>query len=148
MEEVQPMTRVMASGVFDIIHPGHISYLEQARSYGDELVVVIANDDTVRRSKHEPITPEAMRARIVGALKPVDRAIVGGHGDMMDIVRYVRPDVIVLGYDQHFQEAELAKRLEDEGMGGIRVVRATECAEDLNATRRIIAKIRSMGGAP
>ncbi len=142
------MTRVMASGVFDIIHPGHISYLEQARSYGDELVVVIANDDTVRRSKHEPITPEAMRARIVGALKPVDRAIVGGHGDMMDTVRYVRPDVIVLGYDQHFQEAELAKRLEDEGMGGIRVVRATECAEDLNATRRIIAKIRSMGGAP
>ena len=142
------MTRVMASGVFDIIHPGHISYLEQARSYGDELVVVIANDDTVRRSKHEPITPEAMRARIVGALKPVDRAIVGGHGDMMDTVRYIRPDVIVLGYDQHFQEAELAKRLEDEGMGGIRVVRATECAEDLNATRRIIAKIRSMGGAP
>lgn len=142
------MTRVMASGVFDIIHPGHISYLEQARSYGDELVVVVANDDTVRRSKHEPITPEAMRARIVGALKPVDRAIVGGHGDMMDTVRYVRPDVIVLGYDQHFQEGELAKRLEDEGMGGIRVVRATECAEDLNATRRIIAKIRSMGGAP
>ena len=142
------MTRVMASGVFDIIHPGHISYLEQARSYGDELVVVIANDDTVRRSKHEPITPEAMRARIVGALKPVDRAIVGGHGDMMDTVRYIRPDVIVLGYDQHFQEAELAKRLEDEGMGGIRVVRATECAEDLNATRRIVAKIRNMGAAP
>lgn len=142
------MTRVMASGVFDIIHPGHISYLEQAKSYGDELVVVIANDDTVRRSKHEPITPEGMRARIVGALKPVDRAIVGGHGDLLDTVRYVRPDVIVLGYDQRFDEAELERRLEDAGLGGIRVVRATECAEDLNATRRIVAKIRSMGGAP
>lgn len=142
------MTRVMASGVFDIIHPGHISYLEQARSYGDELVVVVANDDTVRAGKHEPITPESMRARIVGALKPVDRAIVGGRGDILDTVRYVRPDVIVLGYDQKFDESQLSSMLEEAGMGSIRVVRASECAEDLNATRRIIARIREMGGAP
>ncbi len=141
------MTRVMASGVFDIIHPGHISYLEQARSYGDELVVVIANDDTVRRSKHEPVTPEGMRVRIVGALKPVDKAIVGGHGDILDTVRYVRPDIIVLGYDQKFSEDGLRAKLAEAGMGGIRVVRATECAEDLNATRRIIARIRDMGAS-
>ena len=141
------MTRVMASGVFDIIHPGHISYLEQARSYGDELVVVIANDDTVRRSKHEPVTPEDMRARIVGALKPVDKAIVGGRGDILDTVRYVRPDVIVLGYDQKFKEDDLRAKLEEAGLGGIKVVRATECAEDLNATRRIIARIREMGAS-
>ncbi len=142
------MTRVMATGVFDIIHPGHISYLEQARSYGDELVVVVANDDTVRRGKHEPITPEAMRARVVGALKPVDRAIVGGRGDILDTVRYVRPDVIVLGYDQKFDVSELEARLRESGLDGIRVVRATECAEDLNATRRIVRRIREMGGAP
>ncbi len=135
----------MASGVFDIIHPGHISYLEQAASYGDELVVVVANDDTVRARKHEPITPENMRARIVGALKPVDRAIVGGRGDIIDTVRYLRPDVIVLGFDQKFSESELESRLSDAGLPGIRVVRATECAEDLNATRRIIARIRGMG---
>ncbi len=141
------MTRVMASGVFDIIHPGHISYLEQARSYGDELVVVIANDDTVRRSKHEPVTPEDMRVRIVGALKPVDKAIVGGRGDILDTVRYIRPDVIVLGYDQKFSEDDLRAKLAEAGMGGIRVVRATECAEDLNATRRIIARIRDMGAS-
>ncbi len=141
------MTRVMASGVFDIIHPGHISYLEQARSYGDELVVVIANDDTVRRSKHEPVTPEDMRVRIVGALKPVDKAVVGGRGDILDTVRYIRPDVIVLGYDQKFSEDDLRAKLAEAGMGGIRVVRATECAEDLNATRRIIARIRDMGAS-
>ncbi len=141
------MTRVMASGVFDIIHPGHISYLEQARSYGDELVVVIANDDTVRRSKHEPVTPEDMRVRIVGALKPVDKAVVGGRGDILDTVRYIRPDVIVLGYDQKFSEDDLRAKLDEAGMGGIRVVRATECAEDLNATRRIIARIRDMGAS-
>ncbi len=142
------MTRVMASGVFDIIHPGHISYLEQAKSYGDELIVVVACDATVRRSKHEPITPEAMRARIVGSLKPVDRAIVGGEGDIFDTVRLLRPDVIVLGYDQKFEERALERSLEENGLPGIRVVRASECAEDLNATRRIIARIREMGGAP
>ena len=141
------MTRVMASGVFDIIHPGHISYLEQAKSYGDELVAVVACDATVRARKHEPVTPEAMRARIVGALKPVDRAIVGGDGDMFDTVRYVRPDVIVLGFDQGFDVDELRRGLEERGLGGIRVVRANECAEDLNATRRIVARIRSMEGS-
>ena len=95
------MTRVMASGVFDLIHTGHISYLEQAKALGDELVVVVACDSTVRRRKHEPITPEDMRARIVGSLKPVDRVIIGKDGDMYDTVRGrpghhspgIRPDI-------------------------------------------------------
>lgn len=139
------MTLVMASGVFDILHTGHISYLEQARSLGDELVVVVACDSTVRKRKHEPITPEAMRARLVGALKPVDRSIIGREGDMLDTVAEIRPDIIVLGYDQGFNEEELHQRLSDRGMGHIRVVRADECADDLNATRRIVDRIRKMG---
>ena len=139
------MTRVMASGVFDIIHAGHISYLEQAKSYGDELYVVVACDETVRRKKHEPITPDVMRARIVGSLKPVDRAIVGNDGDMFATVREIMPDVIVIGFDQNFDLDELRSRLDERGLGQIRVVRADECADDLNATRRIVAKIRRMG---
>ncbi len=142
----ESMVRVMASGVFDLIHTGHVSYLEQAKSYGDELVVVVACDSTVRRRKHEPITPEAMRARIVGALKPVDMAIVGRDGDMFETVRELRPDVIVLGFDQTFDEVEMRRRLEGIGMGHVRVLRADECADDLNATRRIVQKIRN-GGA-
>ncbi len=138
------MTRVMASGVFDIIHTGHISYLEQARSMGDELVVVVACDKTVRRRKHEPVTPEGMRVRIVGSLKPVDRAVVGKDGDIFETVREIDPDVIVLGFDQYFKEEDLSKSLEAHGLRGIRVCRATECAEDLAATRRIISKINSM----
>ena len=138
------MVRVMASGVFDIIHTGHISYLEQAKSLGDELVAVVACDSTVRARKHEPITPESMRVRIVGALKPVDRAVIGGTGDMFETVREVDPDIIVLGFDQQFDPKELEKRLAECGMGKIRVVRAEECAEDLNATRRIIRRIRGM----
>jgi FAD synthetase len=139
------MVKVMASGVFDLIHPGHIHYLRQAKSMGDHLTVVIASDATVRRNKHEPITPEAMRAMIVGSLKPVDEAIVGSEGDMFDTVAKIRPDVIVLGYDQTFDENKLQADLESRGFKGIKVVRATECAEDLNATRRIVSKIREMG---
>ncbi len=138
------MKRVMASGVFDLIHPGHISYLEQAKRHGDELVVVVACDNTVRAHKHEPITPEGMRARIVGSLKPVDRALVGGEGDIFDTVAAVRPDVIVLGFDQRFDEERLSADLSAHGLGDIRVVRADEYADDLNATRRIVEKIRSM----
>ena len=140
------MVRVMASGVFDLIHPGHISYLKQAREFGDELVVVVASDETVRRKKHEPITPEAMRSQIVSELKPVDRAVVGGQGDIFDTVREIEPDVIVLGFDQNFAEEEIRKALAEHGLGHIRVERARECAEDLNATRRIVEKIRKMGG--
>lgn len=139
------MIRVMASGVFDIIHTGHISYLEQAKSHGDELVVVVACDNTVRRKKHEPVTPEEMRVRIVDSLKPVDRAILGKEGDIFDTVREINPDIIVLGFDQHFDEAELKADLEKREMKDIKVLRATECAEDLAATRRIIDKISIMG---
>lgn len=138
------MTRVMASGVFDIIHTGHISYLEQAKSHGDELVVVVACDNTVRQRKHEPITPEEMRVRIVNSLKPVDRAVLGKDGNIFETVREINPDVIVLGFDQHFDEAKLLKDLGDSGLTDIKVCRVTECAEDLAATRRIISKIKSM----
>jgi len=138
------MVRVMASGVFDILHTGHVSYLQQARGFGDELIVVVACDETVRRNKHEPVTPEGMRVRLVDSLKPVDRAVLGKDGDLFDIVREISPDVIVLGFDQSFAESELAKRLKENGLGHIRVERASEYSADLAATRKIIEKIRKL----
>ncbi len=138
------MVRVMASGVFDLIHTGHVSYLEQARKMGDELIVVVACDETVRKNKHEPVTPENMRVRIVDSLKPVDRAILGKEGNMFDVVREITPDIIVLGFDQAFSEDDLRKGLEKNGLGHIKVARAAEYAEDLTATRRIIEKIRKL----
>ena len=134
----------MATGVFDLIHTGHISYLQQARSMGDELVVVVACDDTVRRNKHEPITPDTMRVRIVESLKPVDIAVIGKHGDIFNTVRELDPDIIVLGFDQNFNENELSESLKKEGLDHIRVVRATEYSDDLTATRKIISKIREL----
>lgn len=141
------MTRVMASGVFDILHTGHISYLEQAKAVGDELVVVVACDSTVRKRKHDPVTPEAMRLKIVQSLKPVDRAILGKDtGDFFETLKEVNPDIIMLGFDQTFDEKELESQLRERGFT-TKVMRATECSDDLNGTRRIIRKILDMQGA-
>ena len=59
------MVRVMAVGVFDLLHAGHLHYLEQAKSLGDELVVVVAHDDTVRTQKHEPVTSQDLRLSLI-----------------------------------------------------------------------------------
>ena len=136
------MVRVMASGVFDILHTGHISYLEQAKAMGDELYVVVASDDTVRKRKHEPITPENMRVKIVSSLKVVDKAILGNSGgDIYSILDIVRPDIIVLGFDQTFDEKKLESDLRSKGFD-IEVKRADRSGEDLEATRKIVRKIR------
>jgi FAD synthetase len=134
------MTRVMASGVFDILHPGHLRYLQEARDQGDELVVVVATDATVRRRKHEPITPENMRLELISALKMVDQAFLGSDGDMFGVVERINPDIIALGYDQDFDEREIEKTLLKRGMK-VRVVRMSKHGEDLNGTRKIIGKI-------
>ena len=139
------MVRVMASGVFDILHTGHISYLEQAKAMGDELYVVVASDDTVRKRKHEPITPESMRLKIVSSLKVVDKAFVGNSGgDIYSILEVIRPDIIVLGFDQTFDEKQLESDLRSKGYD-IQVKRASKSGEDLEATRAIIRKIRQRG---
>jgi len=130
----------MASGVFDILHTGHISYIEQAKAMGDELIVVVACDSTVRKRKHEPITPEAMRARIIGSLKAVDKAVIGHDGDMFRTIEEIRPDIIVLGYDQAFSEDELRKELKKRNIKAD-IRRAGACSDDLTGTRRIVEKI-------
>jgi FAD synthetase len=134
------MTRVMASGVFDILHPGHLRYLQEAREQGDELVVVVATDATVRRRKHEPITPERMRLELVSALKMVDHAYLGTDGDMFTVVERIRPDIIALGYDQDFDERQIEEALRQRGVE-VKVVRLSKHGEDLNGTRKIISKI-------
>jgi FAD synthetase len=136
------MVRVMATGVFDLLHPGHLHFLESAKKLGDELVVVVATDAMVRRRKHEPVTPQEMRRKMVAALKPVDRAIVGHEDDIYKTVEDVRPDIIALGYDQNFREDEILKQLAKRGLT-VKIVRLTkdESGFDLDGTRKIIAKV-------
>jgi len=138
------MVRVMATGVFDIIHLGHLHYLEESKKLGDELVVVVATDSTVRRRKHEPITPEKMRVELVSSLKPVDKVVLGKEGgDIFDIVKELKPDIITIGYDQPFKENELEKEMAKRGLK-VKVVRMPHLDHDLDGTRKIISKILSM----
>ena len=135
--------RVMAVGVFDLLHAGHLHYLEQAKSLGDHLTVVVAHDDTVRIRKHEPVTNHDLRRRMVEGLKPVDDAIVGNSPDVSiyDILPKVNPDVIALGYDQEHAEDSIRNRLLELGHDSIKVTRVEGLSDDLDGTRKIIARI-------
>ncbi|MEL0100187.1 MAG: adenylyltransferase/cytidyltransferase family protein [Euryarchaeota archaeon] len=137
------MRRVMAVGVFDLLHAGHLHYLEQAKSLGDHLTVVVAHDDTVRLRKHEPVTGQELRCRMVNGLKPVDSAIVGNPPNVpiFDILPEVNPDIIALGYDQEHAEEKIRASLNDMGLGEIEVTRVEGLSDDLDGTRKIIAKI-------
>jgi len=134
------MVTVMAAGVFDILHLGHLYYLRAARALGDRLVVVVACDDTARKMKHSPLTPEEMRLDMIRELRTVDEAILGGTGDMYDTVKKVDPDIIAIGYDQVHREEEIRTELEVRGLT-CRVVRLDKFASDLDSTRRLIRKI-------
>tara|TARA_B100000579_G_scaffold372360_1_gene335470 strand:- start:912 stop:1355 length:444 start_codon:yes stop_codon:yes gene_type:complete len=134
--------RVVATGVFDILHSGHAHFLNAAKENGDELVVIIANDDTVRKMKGEPILSAEMRAEVVSHLKPVNSTVIGRTGNMLDIiVEEIKPDVIALGYDQRlFTRKELEAKLLERGLN-VQVVRLPEMEQDLAGSRKIIAKI-------
>jgi len=134
------MVRVMTSGVFDILHPGHLFYLEEAKALGDELYVVVATDLTARERKHEPINLEDMRLRMVQALKPVDNAMLGYEGDMYKVVLEIKPDIIAIGHDQKHEPEKIEADLAERGLD-VKVVRLERIDHDLNGTRKIIRKV-------
>ncbi len=135
--------KVMASGVFDILHPGHVFYLSEAKKLGDELIVVIARDSTVKRRKGRlPVFPEEVRRYMVSMLKPVDEAVLGNEGeDIYKIVEKIKPSIIALGYDQDFNEEEIKRELEKRGLQ-VEVVRLTKYEGKLTSTSEIVRRIR------
>lgn len=94
-------TIVFTNGVFDLLHPGHVRYLQQARSLGDALIVGINSDRSVRAIKGStrPVTPEAERAEILAALSCVDAVVVFDEETPHAIVAALQPDVLVKGAD-------------------------------------------------
>lgn len=112
----------MAQGTFDVLHPGHIHYLEKSAELGDELVVVVARDSRVNDRKNLAFD-EDERAEMLNALEAVDKAILGSEGDIYSTVREVNPDVITLGHDQHHDEEEVKKMAEDATGHEVRVER-------------------------
>ena len=131
---------------FDLLHAGHLHYVEQAKSLGDELIVVVAHDDTVRKQKHEPVTNQELRRRMVEGLKPVDKAIVGNPPSepIFDILNTVKPDIIALGYDQKHSRDSIKSGLDNNGWSQVEVIRVEGLADDLDGTRKIIARILSL----
>ena len=96
---------VLAGGVFDIIHPGHIHTLNAAKALGDVLVVAIATDKTAQKmKKRPPLHNQELRCELVTCLSMVDRAVIGHEDDIFETVKEIKPNIIVLGYDQTHQE--------------------------------------------
>ena len=109
---------VMTAGTFDILHPGHYNTLNYAKSLGDELIVIIARDETVKKIKgRKPIIPEEQRRIMVEAIKPVDKAILGSLTDKLEPILKIKPDFIVLGPDQTtFKIQELKDELKKHSL--------------------------------
>ncbi len=134
------ITVVLAGGVFDLLHPGHVFFLERAKALGDVLAVVVARDETVRDRKRIPVVPEEQRVQMLEALKPVDVAILGSP-DMRDTLAKVAPDVVALGPDQRHGEEEIERMAAELGLRCrvVRLPRYTACP--LPSSRSIINRV-------
>lgn len=116
------MTRVLATGVFNILHPGHILFLKEARKLGDELVVIVSSDRIAGKLKKGFVLPQEQRAEVVGALKVVDKVFIGDESDTLALLPVIKPDVIALGHDQKVDEEWLQGKLAVMGLSA-RLVR-------------------------
>ena len=131
---------VVATGTFDLLHPGHVLYLERSKILGDELVVIVARDVNVRH-KPKPVLPEEQRRRMVQSLTAVDRAILGEESDIFRTIERLNPDIITLGFDQHFDIGHLETELSRRGLHPkiVRIEAHETC--DLCSSRRIVTRI-------
>ncbi len=134
---------VFTNGVFDLLHPGHVRYLQHARSLGDALIVGVNSDRSVRANKGptRPITPEAERAEILAALACVDAVAIFDAETPAEIIKRIQPDVLVKGAD--WAADAIVGRDTVEARGG-KVVRVH--IEQGWSTSSIIEKIRSKTG--
>jgi cytidyltransferase-like protein len=105
-------------GVFDILHPGHIHTLKNAKSFGDILVVVVATNSTALKMKENRniYHDENQRQELVSSLSFVDLSLVGKEGTLYNTVSLVKPDIIALGYDQSHNEKEIQKKCFELGL--------------------------------
>ncbi len=134
------MIRVLATGTFDILHPGHVLYLEKAKELGDELYVIVSRD-TMIHHKPKPIIPESQRLKMVEALRVVDHAQLGSEHDIFEPVAAIRPDLVALGYDQYFDEKKLQADLERRNIECTVIRLPFQDAGVLSSTDTIIKEI-------
>ena len=139
------MVRVLATGTFDLLHPGHLLYLSKARALGDELFVIVARDSMIKH-KPKPIVPEKQRLTMVRALRMVDAAMLGSETDMFLPLREIKPDIIALGKNQFFNENELETKLVARGIK-VKVMRVQAFEQgELCSSAAIIRKVLERNG--
>jgi len=132
------MRRVVAQGTFDILHPGHIHYLRDAKSRGDRLDVIVARAENVTH-KPKPVVSDRQRREMVAALGSGSTTPDSGHTeDFFVPIRDIGPDVIVLGHDQHHDEEALTETLAENGID-CEVVRASAREADPDANGELLS---------
>ena len=109
------MKRIVATGTFDILHPGHVYFLEESRKLGDELWVIVSRENNVKH-KPKPIVSEEQRLKMISSLKCVDHAVLGDKEDMFRPIKEIGPAVITLGFNQFFLEEVLKASLAERGI--------------------------------
>jgi FAD synthetase len=137
---------VLASGVFDLLHLGHVKFLEEAKKAGGQnakLFVIIARDSTVEKTKgRKPVMPENQRLALVESLKVVDDAALGLEDfDIGNVIETIKPDVVALGYDQLDMENLVKKYVSKHNLKA-KIVRVGKFeADDLDSSSKIRKKI-------
>lgn len=137
---------VIASGVFDLLHLGHVRFLEDAKKAGGKnakLIVIIAKDTTAEKMKgKKPIMSEDQRKALVESLRVVDQAVLGYEGlDIAEVIEKIKPNIIALGYDQAEMESEVKDYLSKNKIP-VSVVRIGKFGENiLDSSTKIKQKI-------
>ncbi len=137
---------VLASGVFDLLHLGHVKFLEEAKKAGgknSELLVIVARDSTVHETKgRKPVMPENQRLALVESLRVVDEAVLGLEDfDIGDVIERVKPDVIALGYDQTDMEERVREYVNRHRLN-VEIIRLGKFENDeLSSSSKIREKI-------
>ena len=137
---------VLASGTFDLLHLGHVRFLEEAKKAGGknaELIVIVARDSTVKQRKGKtPVMPEDQRRALVESLKVVDEAILGWEEFSIDkVIEVINPDIIAVGHDQHGIENEVQKATKEKNVA-IEVAKIGRFGKrELDSSSKIVRKI-------
>jgi len=143
---IMKKTIVLASGTFDLLHFGHVKYLEEAKKAGGEnarLIVIVARDKTVENRKGtKPIMPENQRRALVESLEVVDEAILGYEDfDIERVIEKIKPNIIAVGHDQSGIEKAVRSHVNEKGLD-VQIVRIGRFGKtELNSSSKILRKI-------
>ncbi len=137
------MKKVVATGVFGILHPGHLLFLREAKKLGDKLIVIVARDKNVEKRKGNAIIPEKQRLVVVKEVRYVDQAILGDEKDIFKPIEKIKPDIIALGKNQNIDENFLREELKKRKLKAkvVRIDKHLNC--ELCSTQKIIRRIKS-----